>query len=386
MPLTEGKKSELIGKYGRADGDTGSTEVQVALLTERINELTEHLRTHSKDHHSRRGLLMLVGKRRRAAPLPRAHRPRALPRARRRPRPAPMIEAGRRRRPTSPCATRTATRSRSPTSRAEGPARLLPARLQPGLHRPALDLPGGPAARSRSGTSRSSGSASTTPCPQGLPRAARDRHPRCSPTSTRRATSRAPTAPTRRFGMANRSLVLVDADGDGPVGPRVADAARDPGREPDLRRARRAAPELTSAAVPPPAPTTTSAATARRRSSTPTSRARTARAIWAEIATLPLRSASAISRSRASTRARRPFTPRPRRPAVQGRFWEFGDSLLADRATSTTRTSGSGWSARARPRPLPARSPRRPGGGAGPARLPERDLRAGVTTTPAIFT
>ena len=65
MGLTKEKKQELIGKYGRADGDTGSAEVQVALLTARINELTEHLRTHSKDHHSRRGLLMLVGKRRR---------------------------------------------------------------------------------------------------------------------------------------------------------------------------------------------------------------------------------------------------------------------------------------------------------------------------------
>jgi small subunit ribosomal protein S15 len=65
MSLTKEKKNELIGKYGRADGDTGSAEVQVALLTERINELTEHLRTHAKDHHSRRGLLMLVGRRRR---------------------------------------------------------------------------------------------------------------------------------------------------------------------------------------------------------------------------------------------------------------------------------------------------------------------------------
>ena len=65
MGLTKEKKDELIGKYGRADGDTGSAEVQVALLTERINELTEHLRTHAKDHHSRRGLLMLVGQRRR---------------------------------------------------------------------------------------------------------------------------------------------------------------------------------------------------------------------------------------------------------------------------------------------------------------------------------
>jgi small subunit ribosomal protein S15 len=65
MSLTKDKKAELIGRYGRTEGDTGSTEVQVALLTERINELTGHLREHSKDHHSRRGLLMLVGKRRR---------------------------------------------------------------------------------------------------------------------------------------------------------------------------------------------------------------------------------------------------------------------------------------------------------------------------------
>ncbi len=65
MPLTKDKKAELIGKYGRANDDTGSAEVQVALLTERINELTEHLRSHSKDHHSRRGLLKMVGKRRR---------------------------------------------------------------------------------------------------------------------------------------------------------------------------------------------------------------------------------------------------------------------------------------------------------------------------------
>ena len=64
MSLTKEKKAELIGKYGRSDGDTGSAEVQVALITERINELTGHLQAHSKDHHSRRGLLMLVGKRR----------------------------------------------------------------------------------------------------------------------------------------------------------------------------------------------------------------------------------------------------------------------------------------------------------------------------------
>jgi small subunit ribosomal protein S15 len=65
MTLTKDNKADVIGKYGRKDGDTGSAEVQVALLTERINDLTGHLREHSKDHHSRRGLLMMVGKRRR---------------------------------------------------------------------------------------------------------------------------------------------------------------------------------------------------------------------------------------------------------------------------------------------------------------------------------
>ena len=65
MTLTQERKQELVVKFGDSDADTGKTEVQVALLTERINELTEHLRTHSKDHHSRRGLLMLVGRRRR---------------------------------------------------------------------------------------------------------------------------------------------------------------------------------------------------------------------------------------------------------------------------------------------------------------------------------
>lgn len=56
---------EIVSEYGHHDSDTGSPEVQVALLTERINHLTDHLRDHKHDHHSRRGLLMLVGKRRR---------------------------------------------------------------------------------------------------------------------------------------------------------------------------------------------------------------------------------------------------------------------------------------------------------------------------------
>ena len=65
MTLTQDKKAELIEKFGESAEDTGRTEVQVAMLTERINQLTEHLRTHKKDHHSRRGLLILVGRRRR---------------------------------------------------------------------------------------------------------------------------------------------------------------------------------------------------------------------------------------------------------------------------------------------------------------------------------
>lgn len=63
--VTSERKQELVAKFGKGDGDTGSAEVQIALLTERINDLTEHLRSHKKDHHSRRGLLMLVGRRRR---------------------------------------------------------------------------------------------------------------------------------------------------------------------------------------------------------------------------------------------------------------------------------------------------------------------------------
>jgi small subunit ribosomal protein S15 len=65
VSLTKEKKSELVDRYGRSAADTGSAEVQIALMTERINDLTGHLREHGKDHHSRRGLLMLVGKRRR---------------------------------------------------------------------------------------------------------------------------------------------------------------------------------------------------------------------------------------------------------------------------------------------------------------------------------
>ncbi|MEK9676835.1 MAG: 30S ribosomal protein S15 [Rhodospirillaceae bacterium] len=65
MSITPERKQELIAEYATKDGDTGSPEVQVAILSERISNLTEHLKNHKKDFHSRRGLLMMVGQRRR---------------------------------------------------------------------------------------------------------------------------------------------------------------------------------------------------------------------------------------------------------------------------------------------------------------------------------
>ncbi|RCK76553.1 MAG: SSU ribosomal protein S15p (S13e) [Ignavibacteriae bacterium] len=65
MPLTKEQKQEIIRKYGKSDKDSGTPEVQIAILTERINELTKHLESNKFDHHSRRGLLLMVGKRRR---------------------------------------------------------------------------------------------------------------------------------------------------------------------------------------------------------------------------------------------------------------------------------------------------------------------------------
>ncbi len=62
--IDKGKKQQIINEYARHESDTGSVEVQIALLTSRISELTKHLKVHKKDHHSRRGLLIMVGKRR----------------------------------------------------------------------------------------------------------------------------------------------------------------------------------------------------------------------------------------------------------------------------------------------------------------------------------
>jgi small subunit ribosomal protein S15 len=65
MPVTKERKAELVKKFGSSEADTGKPEVQIALLTERINHLTDHLKTHPKDNHTRYGLLKLVGKRKR---------------------------------------------------------------------------------------------------------------------------------------------------------------------------------------------------------------------------------------------------------------------------------------------------------------------------------
>ena len=75
MAMVQEKKTELVSKYRRHDTDTGSPEVQVALLSERITYLTEHFKTHKKDHHSRRGLLKLVGQRRRLLDYLKTSRP-----------------------------------------------------------------------------------------------------------------------------------------------------------------------------------------------------------------------------------------------------------------------------------------------------------------------
>ena len=64
MALTKEKKAEIVKKYGKSEGDTGSTEVQIAILTEEINSLISHFETHPQDHHSKRGLLQKVGQRR----------------------------------------------------------------------------------------------------------------------------------------------------------------------------------------------------------------------------------------------------------------------------------------------------------------------------------
>ena len=94
MTLTNEGKLEIVRKFGRDEKDTGSAEVQIALLTSRINELTEHLRVHKKDHHSRRGSAVARGAEAPPARLPGAQGSRVLPQADRRARPAPLSRPG----------------------------------------------------------------------------------------------------------------------------------------------------------------------------------------------------------------------------------------------------------------------------------------------------
>ncbi len=79
MSLSREAKAEIIAQYRQHEGDTGSPEVQIAILTARINELTEHLRVHKKDHHSRRGMYKMIGQRRGLLELLAEDRRRALP-------------------------------------------------------------------------------------------------------------------------------------------------------------------------------------------------------------------------------------------------------------------------------------------------------------------
>ena len=138
MSVTAERKQELVAKFGKGEGDTGTAEVQIALLTERINDLTQHLRGHSKDHHSRRGLLMLVGQRRRLLRyLQRKdiERYRAIDLGARPP--AVSVVAPGTPAPDFTLQTEDGGRlhARGPEGLDDGP-RLLPVRLQPRLHRP----------------------------------------------------------------------------------------------------------------------------------------------------------------------------------------------------------------------------------------------------------
>jgi small subunit ribosomal protein S15 len=106
MSITAVRKAELIKSYAQAEGDTGSPEVQVAILSERISNLTEHFKGHAKDHHSRRGLLKLVGQRRRLLDYLKAEvtgRARARAKARPGPADARASVGGAARRGRAPC-------------------------------------------------------------------------------------------------------------------------------------------------------------------------------------------------------------------------------------------------------------------------------------------
>ena len=141
MSLTAEAKREIVQKHGKGASDTGSTEVQVALLTARINDLTEHLREHKKDHHSRRGLLMLVGAAP-APPVPPAHRHRPLQGADRELGPRRLIEPGS---PAPDFTLRDQDGNEVSLEDLRGQRTVLvyPSDFSP-VHRPAVRLPGAP--------------------------------------------------------------------------------------------------------------------------------------------------------------------------------------------------------------------------------------------------
>ena len=373
-PLSASRSSSPSS--ARPSGDTGSAEVQIALLTERINDLTQHLREHSKDHHSRRGLLMLVGQPPAAPQLPAAQGPRGLPRADPRARPAPVIERRRPRRPSSRLAT------------------------EDGGQFTREDL----AARRRCSSSTRSRSARSAPT---------------SSTSTRRCSDE--FAPARRAAL--RRLVRRDLVAEGvPGGARRHDpaalglraqgrglprlrrlprAAASPARARDHRPRRRRAVELRGpvpatcpganlifdalAALPEPrrsapapaarAPTTTSRARTTRRwsSSTPTSSARTAPSRTSGCASGRCAASSATSPCAPSTRARGAAACAAEAAARQGASGRCTTRCSPTRAGSRTRICGPAPSASgststaSRPTALGGR-----GGRAHPARLRER--------------
>ena len=411
MTPDQGEEAELIGKYGREDGDTGSAEVQVALLTERINELTEHLR----DAQQGPPLAPRPADDGRQAPppapLPRARRPRALPRPGRRARPASLASD---RAPATPAPDFTLrNQDGEKVSLADFRGRKVMLVFYPLDFSPVctdqLSIYQEVLPRDRgAGRRRWSGSASTASwAHKAFQREARHRRSRCSPTSSPRARCSRPTAPTSRsVGHGNRSLVLVDEDGMVELGARVAHPARDPRRQPDLRRpcCRRLSSATGSARA---SGRSLSGVTDLTSAARPADRARRSRprrgaggdrlprprlpALRGDLgdgrASCPCGSSSATSRSPASTRGPRRSTPQPRPPRRSAR------RLLRDGRLDLCATRGRIddphlWE-RARTLGLDLERFERDRRSATVAERVRRDfeagIRAGVTGTPAAF-
>ena len=274
MTLTKERKRELATEYGASEADTGNTRVQVALLTERINQLTEHLRTHGNDHHSRRGLLMLVGRRRRFLNYLQRSDLERLPRADQGARPAQMsvLEPG----TPAPEFTLERERRSEPSPQADLAGhdhrpRLLPVRVQPGLHRAAQPL--------RRGARRASQAAGATPARRlvrrpvlagGVPGEARRRRSSSCRTSSPRARSAARSAsstkaaspsgrwsssdPTASFKWSYQAPSPGDLPGANLIFDGLAALARPTGRRERLGPVEAAASHAVAQCDPPAAP------------------------------------------------------------------------------------------------------------------------------------